>query len=57
VIDGKGVLTKVTASAPGEWKEVPACLEERLRGGLRLPKPSRPAVTSARIELVLAIRS
>jgi tetratricopeptide (TPR) repeat protein len=57
VIDGKGALTKVTASPPPEWKEVPACLEDRLRGGLRLPRPSRPAATSARIELVLAIRS
>ena len=53
-IDGRGTLKKVTSEAPKEWSDVPACLERRLRQGVRFPRPTRNATTSARLELVVA---
>lgn len=55
-IDGRGALKKVTTEAPAPWVDVPACVEKRLRTGVRFPRPSKNAPTSARLELVLARR-
>ena len=54
-LDGRGVLTKVDAKTPAAWPEAASCLEDRIRGGVRFPKPTRPAPTTARLELVVSM--
>ncbi len=54
-LDGRGVLTKVTAKTPPAWPEAAACLEDSIRRGVRFPKPTRPAPTTARLELVVSM--
>ena len=54
-LDGRGVLTRVTAKAPPEWPETAACLEDRLRRGVRFPRPTRPEPTRAQLELVVSM--
>jgi tetratricopeptide (TPR) repeat protein len=53
-IDGRGVLRRVVTETPAGWSELPACLEERLKRGLRLPRPSKAAPTRAHYEMVLS---
>ena len=54
-LDGRGVLTKVAAKVPPEWPEAASCLEDRLRRGVRFPRPSRPEPTRAQLELVVSM--
>jgi len=54
-LDGRGVLTKVTAKTPPAWPEAATCLEDSIRRGVRFPKPTRPAPTTARLELVVSM--
>jgi hypothetical protein len=54
-LDGRGVLTRVIAKTPPAWPEAAACLEDRIRRGVRFPKPTRPAPTTARLELVVSM--
>ena len=53
-IDARGVLRRVVTETPAGWSEVPACVEERLKRGVRLARPSRAASTQARFEMVMA---
>jgi tetratricopeptide (TPR) repeat protein len=53
-IDGRGGLRRLSApETPAGWSEVPACLEDRLKGSVRFPRPARAAPTRARYELLL----
>jgi tetratricopeptide (TPR) repeat protein len=55
-IDAQGDLRRVEAETPPGWKEVPACLEERLKRTVRFPRPARAAPTRARFEMLLHAR-
>jgi len=63
-IDGRGALRRVALDlgpdvgfgvSPG-WRGFETCVLRRVKSGLRIVRPARQAVTSARLELVLAIR-
>jgi hypothetical protein len=62
-IDGGGRVRSARVKLDGEvgfglsdaWRSFIACVEKRVEGGLRLPKPSNMRRTSAWVELVLAI--
>ena len=62
-IDNRGVLRQVAVDLGKDvgfgvspvWRAFETCVSHRVKSGLRLARPARRAVTSARLELVLAI--
>ena len=63
-IDARGVLRQVAVELGPEvgfgvspaWLDFEACVSRRVKSGLRVARPTRHSVTSARLEIVLAIR-
>jgi hypothetical protein len=55
-LDGAGAVKKAFPLLPAAWQEAAACVEDRLKELLRVPRPARPRPTTARLELVLAKR-
>jgi tetratricopeptide (TPR) repeat protein len=63
-IDARGVLRQVAVELGGDagygfspaWRGFAACVSRRVKSGLRVTRPTRQSVTSARLEIVLAIR-
>ena len=63
-IDARGILRQVAVELGGDvgyglspaWRGFAACVSRRVKSGLRVTRPTRQAVTSARLEIVLAIR-
>jgi tetratricopeptide (TPR) repeat protein len=63
-IDARGVLRQVAVELGPDvgfgvspaWLDFEACVSRRVKSGLRVARPTRHAVTSARLEIVLAIR-
>jgi hypothetical protein len=63
-IDARGVLRQVAVEMGGDvgyglspdWRGFAACVSRRVKSGLRVARPTRHSVTSARLEIVLAIR-
>jgi tetratricopeptide (TPR) repeat protein len=63
-IDARGVLRRVAVELGADvgfgvspaWRGFEACVSRRVKFGLRVARPTRQAVTSARLEVVLAIR-
>lgn len=64
-IDARGVSRQVVVKLGSEvgfgvslaWRGFEACVCRRVKAGLRVVRPTRRSVTSARLEIVLAIRS
>jgi hypothetical protein len=62
-IDARGVLRKVAVALGPDmglgvspaWQGFAACVCRRVKSGLRVVRPTRQSVTSARLEIVLAI--
>jgi hypothetical protein len=62
-IDARGVLRQVAVELGRDvgfgvspaWLDFAACVSRRVKSGLRVARPTRQAVTSARLEIVLAI--
>jgi tetratricopeptide (TPR) repeat protein len=63
-IDARGVLRQVAVKLGSDvgfgvssaWRGFAACVSRRVKSGLRMAQPTRHSVTSARLEIVLAIR-
>ncbi len=63
-IDARGVLRQVAVKLGSDvgfgvspaWRGFAACVSRRVKSGLRVAPPTRHSVTSARLEIVLAIR-
>jgi tetratricopeptide (TPR) repeat protein len=63
-IDGRGVLRQVVVELGQDvgfgvspaWRGFAACVSRWVKSGLRVTRPTRQSVTSARLEIVLAIR-
>lgn len=49
-----GTVDSVTPLVPDSWKSAVSCLSAQCKAILRVPRPSRPARTLARLEVVLA---
>ena len=63
-IDARGVLRQVAVKLGSDvgfgvssaWRGFAACVSRRVKSGLQVAPPTRHSVTSARLEIVLAIR-
>jgi tetratricopeptide (TPR) repeat protein len=55
-VDGRGEVERVAVTLPDAWRPLAPCVEARVRRALRLPRPAQARPTTARLEVVLAIR-
>jgi len=63
-IDARGIMRQVAVELGSDvgfgvspaWRGFEACVSRRVKSGLRVARPTRQAVTSARLKIVLAIR-
>jgi tetratricopeptide (TPR) repeat protein len=54
--DERGAVQRARVLGREQWAAFATCVEGRLKGGLRVPRPAGAAAATARLELLLALR-